>query len=566
MTAVATRAVLMLRLAVQTGQLCESVAARARGRARNAVWPMRAMAGGATRRECAVRRGGFCRVASSALNARGRARVRLMAVRADLVPNGRRGEFPSVTGFACGGDAARVRLMAAGTHLVPRPRLAEGIRVAGGARSANAARLVRQTDVATFARRVPYARCGQSQFLLMAIRARGVLRLRQLEVVRRVAALTGDAGVKIMLGRSDLMTTAATLRERVFLGSCRMRFMATDACAARDALRVIRMHVRVALRAGCSRIAPHVVRRVAARAQRVRGHESRGQHHHLGVARMAIDRPLRFELVGPVATDALRVTASEQCRYRDDRLSLAVTFGTRGEGIRGGRVLMGVARGARAVRSFAGRGVRGVDVQVAARASGGHRLLILMRAVAAQARAGSVHGNGRDLALGLAVAARAISRAVRFERAGIGCVRVALCARERVATHAIGVHAGAEALLCQPARVLDRRASGVALRAASRRNRAHRSSVQLMTLITRDVLFDYVHAVPGHAAIRAPIQLDVHAFARRPRSALVSALPRTADDRGEQEHADQQKDGEPNEAAQGPRIIRISNPTCECGI
>jgi hypothetical protein len=269
--------------------------------------------------------------------------------------------------------------------------------------------------------------------------------------------------------------------------------------------------------------------------------------------------------VRAVTTDALRVTARKQCRPGHDGLSLAVTFGTCSERIQGRGVLMSVTGRAYAVWGFASRCVRGVDIHVAARAIRGHRLLILMRTVAVQARGGGVHGNGRDLALGLVVAARAISRAVRFERAGVGCIRLAVVARERVAIHAICMHAGTEAFLRQAARVLDRGASGVARRTANRRNRAHRSGVQLMTLIARDVLFDHMHAVPSHTAIRPPIQLDVHAFARRSSSALVRTLRGTADDSGKHEHADQQNDEEPNEATQDPRIIRISNPTCDCG-
>ncbi len=537
MAAMATRTILMLRLRVQTRQRRKRVAARARGRARDATWPVRPMAGGATRGQHAMRRRGFGCVASRALNARGRASVRLMAIRADLVSGRRRGELLHVTGFAFGRDAARVRLVATGAHLVSGPRLATSIRVAGDARSANTTRFVRQAQVATLTCGVTHARGRQGQFLLVAIRARDVLRLRQQEVVRRVTALTGDTGVKVVLGRSNLVTTAATLGERVFFRARRVRFMAGNACPASAALRMIRMHVRVALRTRGTWVVANVVRRVAIRAQRVRGHESRGQRHHIRVARAAVHRALRLELVRPVAADALRVTAGEQCRRWHDGLSLAVTFGTRGEGIRGGSVLMAVAGRAHAVRGLAGCGVAGADVCVAARASRGYRLLILMRAVTAQAGAGGVHGNGRDLALSLAVAARAIPRAVRFERAGVGCLRLAIVSSERMAIHAISVHAGTEALLRQAARVLDRSARGMARRATSRRNRAHRSRVQLMTLITSDVLFDHVHAVPGHESIRPPIQWDVDAFARRSRRALARTLGGTADNGGKHEHA-----------------------------
>ena len=570
MTTVATRAVLMLRFRVQARQRRERVAARARRRLCDASGPVRAMAGCAPSRERAVRRRGFSRMASGALNSRGRARVRLVATRADLVSCRRRSELPNVASFAFGCDAARVGLMAAGAHLVSGPCLTTSIRVAGDARSANAVWLVRQTLMATLTRSVTHARGSQRQFLLVAIRTRDVLRLREFEVVRRVTALAGDARVKIVLGRGNLMTTAATLRERVFLHPRRVRFMAGDACPASDPLWVIRMHVRVALRTRCSRVVANVVRRMAIGAQRVRGHESCGQHHHIGVAGAAVQRALRLELVRSMTADALRMTPGEQCRCRDDGLSLAVTFGTRGDGIRSGSVLMGVAGRAHTVRGFVGCSVTGVDVHVATRAIGRHRLLILMRVVAVQARRAGVHGNGRDLALGLVVAARTISRAVRFERTAIARIRLAVVARERMAIHAIRVHAGAEALLRQATRVLDRGPGRMARRTTSRRNRAYRSGVQLMTqlmaLIARDVLIDHVHAVPSHAAIGPPIQLDVHAFARRSCSALVSPLRGTADDCGKQEHADEQSDGEPNEAAQDSRMIRISNPTCDCGI
>jgi hypothetical protein len=268
----------------------------------------------------------------------------------------------------------------------------------------------------------------------------------------------------------------------------------------------------------------------------------------------------------------LGVPAREQRRRRHDRLNFAVTFGASSERIRGRRVLVRVARRAHAVLGFARCGMRGLHVPVAARASRGNGLLILVRAVTVQTRGRCVHGHGRDLALGLGVATCTISRAVRFESARARRARRArreeriVRARERMAIHAVCVHAGTEALLCQPGCVLNRRARGVARRTTNRRHGTQRSSADFVTLVARNMLLDHVHAVPGDAAVRAPIQLDVHALARR--SALSSARPcgGTTDDQGEQHYAEQRGDGEPIRAVQDAPMIRTSNPTCDCDV
>ncbi len=170
---------------------------------------------------------------------------------------------------------------------------------------------------------------SSGQFLLRGLRARDVLRLRQQEVVRRVTALTGDTGVKVVLGRSNLVTTAATLGERVFFRARRVRFMAGNACPASaapddpNARSSGTSHTRQfgSLRTSCGAWYPHegVRTRVAASATTFAWQERQS------TARFAL------ELVRPVAADALRVTAGDQCRRWHDGLSLAVTFGTRGE-------------------------------------------------------------------------------------------------------------------------------------------------------------------------------------------------------------------------------------------
>ena len=570
MPAVTVRAVVMLGLFVQARESRERVAARARGHRSNAIWPVRPVTSSATGSQFAVWRGRLRHVTRRALHARGRTGMRLVAIHADLVARGRRGKFSNVTGFARGRDTAGVRLVATSARLVPDARVAASVNVTRDTCSAASTRLVWQPLMTTLARGVTDARGRQRKLLLMTIRADGVLRRSKLELVRSVAALTRHASVEIMLGRGNAMTAAASSRHSMLLGMRRMRIVAAHARPVGNAFRMVGVDVRMAPRACGARVTANIVRSVATSADRMRGHASRRQHDDVRVAGATVHRALCVEFVGPMTADTLAVTSAEQCCRRHDRLSLAVAFGARSEGIGGGRVLMRVTSRAHAVWGRAERGVRRMDGRVAARAVSGDRFLVLVRAVTVQARGRGVHGNGRDLALGLVVAARTISRAVRFERTAIARIRLAVVARERMAIHAIRVHAGAEALLRQATRVLDRGARRMARRTTSRRNRAYRSGVQLMTqlmaLIARDVLIDHVHAVPSHAAIGPPIQLDVHAFARRSCSALVSPLRGTADDCGKQEHADEQSDGEPNEAAQDSRMIRISNPTCDCGI
>jgi len=227
-----------------------------------------------------------------------------------------------------------------------------------------------------------------------------------------------------------------------------------------------------------------------------------------------------------------------------------VALDARGEGVRGGRMLVRVTRGAHPVRGLAEGGVRAVDGRVATRAIRGDRLLILMRPMAVQARGRGMHGNGRDLALHLPMAARAISRPVRLEGAAVEHIGRAVVAREGVAIHAIGVHARAKTLLRESRGMLDGRASGVAGRTPNRRHRPHGRRGELVALATRDVLLDDVHAVPGHAAIRAPTQFDVNPSARCATRAFVRTRAGTADQSGEHQQAEQYENGEPTKAKQ----------------
>jgi hypothetical protein len=550
---VAAHAVLVLGLSVQPGQRGAGVAARARGHRREPAWPVRSVARRTPGRELAVGRSGFGRVACRARDARSRAGMRLMAIRTDLVANRRRSELLHVACFALDGDAARVRFMATRAPLMPGSGVTARVSVARDARRAHdAARLVGQPLMAGLARGVTHARRRQRHFLLMAACTHGVLLQRDREMVSRVTALARDARVKVVISRCDAMTTAASTRYGTRLVVRRVWLMARHAGPVGDAFGVIGVDVRVALHAGGARVAANVVRGVAARTTGMLRDAGRGKHHDVRVARATIDRFAGLERVRLMTRDALAVPTGKQRRGRHDRLGRAVTLGARGERVGGGRVLMRVASRAHAVRRFAERRVRRVNVVMAAGAVRGGGLLILVRVVAVQARGGSVHRHRRGFTLHLVMAARAVFGAIRLEhasgveRASVERAALAVFAGKGVTIHAIGVHTGPKALLGQPRRMCDAGASGMAHRTTHRRHRADRRRVQLVAAAARDVLTDHVHLVAGHAAIRAPAQLHVQPFAGRCARALRRTRSGTSTHNGEQEQAAQRQNGEPN--------------------
>ena len=208
--------------------------------------------------------------------------------------------------------------------------------------------------------------------------------LRQLdhEVMRRMTVLARHLAVKAVIGRRQLVAAAASSSERVSVFAPGVGVMTSEAPARCGELGVIRVHGFMTLRARSSRVVPHIVGRVATRAARVLRHLGRGEHHHILMARAALDRLLGFECVRPMTAHALRVPAGKQRRRRHDGLVLAVTVDARRHGIGGRRVLMRVTGRAHAVARLRERGMRGADVLVAIVAGRRDRLLILVRRVA----------------------------------------------------------------------------------------------------------------------------------------------------------------------------------------
>jgi len=220
---------------------------------------------------------------------------------------------------------------------------------------------------------------------------------------------------------------------------------------------------------------------------------------------------------------ALRVPTGKQCRCRHDGLVLAVTVDARRHGIRSRRVLMRVTGRAHAVARLVELRMRGADVLVAIVACRSDRLLILMRRVAMQARGRGVDRYGGELPLGLLMTTRAIARAVRLEHCDAGRRVAGVVGGERMTAHAVRARTGAQALLRGAGGVFDARLGCMAKRAATGRDLSHRAFVEFVTLVARDVLLHDVQRVAGHAAVRAPLLLNVHASARRSCRALVRA-------------------------------------------
>jgi len=543
------------------------VATRARGHARNTARPVRPVTRRAAGRDLSVRRRSLYGVAARALHARGRAGVRLVAIRAQLVTHGRGGEFLHVTRLAGGGDAAGVWLMATGAELMTNTHITAGIGVTRHARGADSARLVRQPLMATLAGGVTDPGRGQRQLLLMATLTSNVLSQRDLEVMRDVTALARGSAVHIVIGLGDAMTAVAGAGLGVCLLDRGVRLMAGDARSMAAPLRVIGMDVRVAFDARRAGITAHVVRGVTARTAGMLGDASCREHDDVRVAGATINRLAGLERVRLMTTHALRVSPREQRAGWYDRLSFAVAFDAAGERSRGGRVLMSMTGRAHAVRRLSKCRVRGLDVVVAARAVRGDRLLILMRPVAVQTRNTGVHRDRRNLALSLRVAADAIARAVRLENAAVERVRRAGEVRERVAVHAVRVHPRTEALLGEPRRMLDGGACRVAVRTANRRYDSNRRSVELMTLVARDVLIHDVHPVTTDAAVRAPAQLHVDPFAWRAARTFVRLFARTSAQNGDDEHTEQRENGEPNGVLQSwACTMHFKTRTCERGV
>lgn len=349
MAAVTAGAVLVLRLLVQTGQLGNRMAGRACGSDRDAGRPVRAVTIHAAGRQLAVRGGGFLGVACHALDARRRTGVRLMTIRAQLMAPGRAREFAHMTTLALGDDTARVRLVTAGTRLMSRTRIAASIRVTDHASGADSTGFVRQPLMATLARGVTDPRGRQGQLPLMAALTGRVLSERDLEVVRGVTALTRGSRVKIAIGGGETMAAAARPCDDLCLFVGRVRFVASHARPEPEAVRVVRVHVRMALHARAAGVGAHVVRRVTTAASRMFGHARCSQHHLTGMAGAAVRSPRALKSMRLMTIHARAMPARKQRTGRHDGLRLTVAFDARGERTSGRCVLVRVAGGAHAV-------------------------------------------------------------------------------------------------------------------------------------------------------------------------------------------------------------------------
>lgn len=168
------------------------------------------------------------------------------------------------------------------------------------------------------------------------------------------------------------------------------------------------------------------------------------------------------------------------------------------------------------------------------------RLVLLVRAVTAQAFIGSMDLDCRDRALTLGVAALAVAGRVserRFERSSV----TRALQRERVARSAVGASRGAEAFLGLLRGVLDPRLLFVTSRAALGSYASDRVTGELVTLGARHLLADDMNVVTAGLAGVLPLGGDVDAepvgSTRRPVTVGVGASGH-----GGHEHTNQEPD------------------------
>jgi hypothetical protein len=199
--------------------------------------------------------------------------MRLMAVLAGLVAHWGAGEFLRVARLALRDHSAAMRFVTALALLVPGPHFASLVRVASAAGRSEHCRLMGQPPVTALTSGVTDTLRAQRELLLMAPLAEMLICQVDLEVMRRMALLAGNPGVEGMVCGGNLMATAATPCNQLFLPTSGMRIVAGQTGGARDAFGMISVNVPVALGAGGGGSAAHVVRRVATRAHGVRGHD-----------------------------------------------------------------------------------------------------------------------------------------------------------------------------------------------------------------------------------------------------------------------------------------------------
>lgn len=252
----------------------------------------------------------------------------LVAIAAGAMSGGGRGELLNVTALALGDDLTRMRLMAPLAVLMSSTGVTAFGAVAAFAGAAEYVGLVRQTTMAVLTGDVTSPCRGQCQLLLMAALTYIMLRQTEFEVMGRMTLLAGDPLVKPVVS-GGLMTAAATPRDHALLSGSGMRVVAGQTGGSRNTLRVIGVDVPVTLGAGGRRRGLHVMRRVAVGADCVRRNRGLSQHDDGGVTRTTGYGSTGFEVVRPMATDALPVPASEERCSWDQRLHFAVAFAAR---------------------------------------------------------------------------------------------------------------------------------------------------------------------------------------------------------------------------------------------
>jgi len=352
-TAVTQVARPMLLFGVQARELFHLMACRARGHARDARRPVGAMTGAAAGTQLPVWALLLRAMAIRTSLEHGKPRVRLVTIRANLMPLRRGLLFGAVTttagrclfagvGFVTA-DAARMALFDEPCFTLMAVVAADFVGLG----------VMRQALVAVAAGLVPLVERDLLHARRVAPLARRDVAQRELETVRFVATRACGLGVCPMIGGHKLVTRCAGANVYRFRGARRLRVRIMAAHAVSSALWVVRVNTLVARRAGGGRGRQHIVRRVAVRAAVVRRDGASTDHVDLRVAVAARRGFFLFERMRLVTTGAGRVPADEQRRGWDDRLLLGVTRATRPERILRGCVTVFVTGRASFDQGFA---------------------------------------------------------------------------------------------------------------------------------------------------------------------------------------------------------------------
>lgn len=512
------------------------MATRAAGNRSNTAWAMRPMARLASTCELAVCRLGLRRVTGGAAELGCRPSVRLMAVDAVLVALRGRRRFLGVARLAFFPGGAAVRLVTAEAGLMPG---AYGLSLRCVTRAAGTCHhcwLMREPAVAALAGRVPLHGRGERELRVVAALAHLMLSELEFEAVWLVTTLTSDGAMKRALAGRCRMAATASARDQLLLPEGRMSIMTRHTGVPGHAFRMIGVHVTVTVGASPCRRSPHVMRRVAARAQRMRRHLGLGQHNHLIVARSTGPRALGFESVRLMAAHTLSVAAGKERARRHERRRLCVAVPARVERGRARCVLLRVASGAHRFGTLALHRVGGVNLGVAAHAIGRHWSSILVRPMAAHALAAGVHRDGSEPALRLRMAALAILGVKRIQDAAIARLAQRALRGEGMTAQALVWCRRLQQIFGSPRRMLNLPLCFVASRAARFRNCAHGIVLQLVAPVARNVVLHHVDAVTAHAPTTGPLAGHVNALPGCAADPLGTARGGAAHEHGQRQH------------------------------